>query len=84
MLALRNIREKEADIVYIDPPYQEGQYTRVLAQLAAMPYITENTLILVECAQGETLSEAESIGFTIVREKDYKTNRHLFLRKAAT
>ena len=82
MLALRNIREKEADIVYIDPPYQEGQYMRVLAQLAAMPYITENTLILVECAQGETLAEAESIGFT--REKDYKTNRHLFLRKAAT
>ncbi|MBR4529285.1 MAG: 16S rRNA (guanine(966)-N(2))-methyltransferase RsmD [Lachnospiraceae bacterium] len=84
VLALRNIREKEADIVYIDPPYQEGQYMRVLAQLAAMPYITENTLILVECAQGETLAEAESIGFTIVREKDYKTNRHLFLRKAAT
>lgn len=81
VLALRSIREKEADIVYLDPPYQAGQYLRALSQLAAVPWVTENTLILVECALDEELAGAEDLGFAIVREKNYKTNRHLFLRR---
>ena len=81
VLALRNIREKEADIVYLDPPYEKDQYLRTLHQLKEMPWVTDNTLILVECALDENLDGAGELGFEILREKNYKTNRHLFLKK---
>ncbi|MBR5115723.1 MAG: RsmD family RNA methyltransferase, partial [Lachnospiraceae bacterium] len=81
VLALRNIREKEVDIVYLDPPYDKDQYLRTLNQLKDMPWLTENTLILIECAAGEELKGAEELGFRIMREKNYKTNRHLFLKR---
>ena len=43
--------------------------------------MTDNTLILVECALDENLDGAGELGFEILREKNYKTNRHLFLKK---
>ena len=82
VLALRNIREKEADIVYLDPPYASNLYLRTLGQLSAMPWVTENTLILAECPAEENLDGAEELGFTVFREKNYRNNKHLFLRRS--
>ena len=36
------------DIIFIDPPYHEDLYERTLMQLAAMNYVTANTMIIVE------------------------------------
>ncbi|MCR5674433.1 MAG: 16S rRNA (guanine(966)-N(2))-methyltransferase RsmD [Lachnospiraceae bacterium] len=83
VLALRNIHEKEADIVYLDPPYEAGQYLRTLSQLAAMSWVTDDTLILVECPIHEELEGIGDLGLRIVREKNYKTNRHLFIKRKA-
>ncbi len=79
VLGLRNIREKEADIVFIDPPYHGELYERTLSQLAQMDYVTENTMIIVEAAKDFDMSFAEDYGFEIRRVKDYKTNKHVFL-----
>ena len=79
VLGLRNIREKEADIVFIDPPYHGELYERTLSQLAQMNYVTENTMIIVEAAKDFDMSFAEDYGFEIRRVKDYKTNKHVFL-----
>jgi len=43
--------------------------------------VTEETLIIVETSLESDFSDLEESGFEIVREKDYKTNRHLFIRK---
>ncbi len=82
VVALGNVRESHVDIVYIDPPYQGGLYERTLSALARMPYVDEDTLVLCEAAIKEDLSFLEDIGWTCVREKDYKTNKHLFLRRS--
>ena len=39
------------------------------------------TLIVVEASDRTDFSYLEELGFETVKSKDYKTNRHLFLKK---
>ena len=82
--ALSAIREQEADIIFLDPPYENAQYERVLQALAAQPYVTEYTMIIAEALQSEDFSFADALGFEITREKSYKNNKHVFLRRKST
>jgi len=81
--ALSSVHEKHVDVIFLDPPYGEGQDRRVLAALGSMPYVGEETLIIAEEELRADFSYAEELGFDIVREKKYKTNKHVFLRKKA-
>ena len=84
VLGLRSIKEKEADIIFIDPPYHGELYERTLSQLSEMSYVTANTMIIVEADLNLDFSFAENYGFEVRREKEYKTNKHVFLyRKEA-
>ena len=80
-MALRGIHEKEVDIVYLDPPYEAGLYDRTLAQLQEMPYVTENTFLIAEAPLNMDFDFAETFGFRIIKEKEYKTNKHVFLKR---
>lgn len=73
------IRENHVDIVFLDPPYGEGQDRRVLEALRAMPYIDSETLIIVEEKLDADFSYARELGYSVRREKTYKTNKHVFL-----
>lgn len=84
VLGLRGIREKEVDIIFIDPPYHADLYQRTLSQLSDMSYVTGNTMIIIECALDMDFSFAEEYGFEVRREKNYKTNKHVFLQRKAT
>lgn len=79
--ALGGIREEEADVVFLDPPYNGGLERIVLTVLAGMSYITENTLIVVEASLETDFSWLEELGFFLDRDKRYKTNRHAFIRR---
>ena len=79
VLGLRNIHEEEADIIFVDPPYHGELYERTLSQLAQMSYVTGNTMIIVESAEDMDFSFAEEYGLEVRREKNYKTNKHVFL-----
>ena len=79
--ALRHIHEKQLDIIYVDPPYQGGLSQRILENLADCSFVTENTLIIVETSLDTDFSFVEDIGMKITREKNYKSQRHLFIRR---
>lgn len=79
--AIGNIHEKEADIIYLDPPYESEVQKRALSLLAKAPYVTENTIIIVEAALATDFEYAEEMGLTVTRKKQYKTNMHVFLKK---
>lgn len=81
--ALSFIKEKEVSIIFMDPPYQGEHEKRALALLKDMPYVTEDTLIIVEAALDTDFSYLESYGFRIEKQKKYKTNQHLFIKKIA-
>lgn len=80
--ALGGIFEKEADIIFMDPPYAQGLEKQVLAALTGYRYVTPDTLIIVEADLQNDFSYAETLGYTIIKEKKYKTNKHIFLQKA--
>ena len=79
--ALSGIHEKEADVIFMDPPYGQSYEKGVLEFLGNMPYVTENTLIVVEAMLATDFSYAESFGFFVKKEKCYRTNKHVFLKK---
>ncbi len=79
--ALSMISEKEADIIFIDPPYQAGYEEKVFMMLAKQPYVTENTLLILEAQLHMDMNFLSESGFTVVKEKKYKTNKHVFVRK---
>lgn len=78
---LMSIFEKHVDVIFMDPPYGQEQERRVLEVLRNMKYLSEETLILVEASLETDFSYLTSLGFTLVREKKYKTNKHVFIRK---
>lgn len=80
--ALTGISEKEVDILFMDPPYGQEHERRVLEALRNMRYVTDNTMIIVEAALDTQLDYAGELGFQVYREKKYKTNKHIFIRRA--
>lgn len=82
--ALSNITEKEVDIIFMDPPYEAAYEQKLLCALKDMPYVTENTILILEAALDTDFSYADTLGFTVYKEKKYKTNRHVFIRKEST
>lgn len=79
--ALGSISEREADVIFMDPPYGKEYEKQVLALLAAMPYVTDRTLIVIEASLDTDFSYLEAMGYALQKEKRYKTNKHVFCRK---
>lgn len=80
--ALAGIPEKEADLIFMDPPYRLGMEQDVLTLLAGMRYVTEDTLIVVEASLDTDFSYLPELGFRLIKDKRYKTNRHAFIRRS--
>lgn len=83
--ALDTIRRRNAgecvDIIFLDPPYDCSLEKDVLSVLEHMPYVGENTTVIVEASAGTDFSYVTELGFSIIKEKKYKTNQHIFLRR---
>ncbi len=81
--ALNRLNNHDAfDIVFMDPPYNKLIEKQVLEALASKPYITEDTLIIVEASLETKFDYVDELGYVINKEKTYKTNKHLFIKKA--
>lgn len=78
---LSGIYEKAVDIIFMDPPYDNGHEERVLAVLSGMKYVTEDTITIVEASLQTDMEYAPDYGFEVYKEKKYKNNKHLFLRR---
>ena len=72
---------KPFDIIFADPPYRKGWEGRLLEQLACSPIVTDETLIILESALDPEIDYVDEAVFEISRVKDYKSNRHIFLKK---
>ena len=79
--ALGSIREEAVDIIFLDPPYEDGQERAVLALLKEMRYVTEDTIIVAEAAKETDFSWVTELGYQVTKDKRYKTNKHLFIKR---
>jgi 16S rRNA (guanine966-N2)-methyltransferase len=79
--AVYNIRSNEPfDIVFMDPPYDKGFESPVLAALKNSGILADDALIVAEADIDTDFSFADELGYDIVRVKSYKNNKHVFLR----
>lgn len=46
--------------------------------------MTEDTLVVMEAELNRDFSFAQDYGFEVVREKKYKTNKHVFMKLRKT
>lgn len=79
--ALSMINIKEADIIFMDPPYHAGYENQLFQILTTLPYVTENTLLILEAELDREIDFLEDTDFEVWKEKRYKTNKHIFIRK---
>lgn len=69
------------DIIFMDPPYDQGLEQPVFAALRNSHLLDADTTIILENSRNSDIDWIEDSGFTIERIKTYKTNRHLFLSR---
>lgn len=79
--AIYNIYEKTVDIIYMDPPYSKDIERNMLMLLSNVKYVTEDTILIVEADLQTDMFYAEEYGFEVVKQKKYKSNKHIFLQK---
>ena len=68
------------DVIFMDPPYGREFEKNVMEILADKPFKTD-TLIVIEATYDEDFDYLDTLGFEIIKEKKYKTNKHMFVRK---
>ena len=79
---LRSLEGEPAfDCIFMDPPYGQGLEKAALEYLAFISLADENTTIVIEADLHTDFSYAEDLGYRLERSKEYKTNKHVFLRK---
>ncbi|MBP5184754.1 MAG: 16S rRNA (guanine(966)-N(2))-methyltransferase RsmD [Lachnospiraceae bacterium] len=77
-----SLEKKPFDIIFIDPPYDQQLEEDALRALASSRLVDDDTLIVVEASIDTDFSYLSEIGLDIVRNKEYKTNKHVFIKRA--
>ena len=83
LMALKRLEGKDYcfDTIFMDPPYNHEWERMVLEYLKDSELVHEDTVIIVEASLETDFSYVESLGFYITKNKEYKTNKHVFLQK---
>ncbi|MCM1497622.1 MAG: 16S rRNA (guanine(966)-N(2))-methyltransferase RsmD [Clostridium sp.] len=68
-------------VVFMDPPYGRGMELEILKLPAFYQILEDKALVIVEADLHTSLPENQLEGFRILKEKVYKTNKHIFLEK---
>ena len=68
------------DIIFMDPPYGKDYEYDVLLALSHTDIVDRYTIIVIEEALNVPLDYIDECGFETVKVKNYKTNKHIFIR----
>ncbi len=82
LTALRKLEgEKAFDFIFMDPPYQRQLEREALECLKHSTLADGTTKVIIEASLDTSFGDMNRYGFEVVREKQYKTNQHIFLKK---
>ena len=80
--AVRKLNGQEAfSWIFMDPPYNQELEKMVLSYLSKSELVYEDTVIIVEASLDTEFSYLEQMGFRMIKTKEYKTNKHVFIEK---
>ena len=78
---VRSLRKVDFDIIFMDPPYGNDFEKEILSVLSTKEFVNPDALIIVEASLDTDFSYADELGFTIYKNKEYKSNKHVFMQK---
>ena len=68
------------DIIYADPPYRSGFEEKLAQLIGQSDVVKEDTLVIFESALETPIDFIDEDVYEIEKVKEYKTNKHIFLR----
>lgn len=72
---------KTFDLIFMDPPYRMGWEKKILEYIKDSSLADETSLIIVEASLDTDFSWLSENGYQLVKNKEYKTNKHVFICK---
>ena len=82
--ALKRLEGKyQFDYIFMDPPYRKMLEKQVLEYLSESTILSQDAVVIVESSLDTEFSYVEELGFSVIKEKIYKTNKHIFLEREA-
>lgn len=69
------------DYIFMDPPYNQLLEKQVLQYLSTSNLLSADGLIIVEASLETDFTYVPELGFQIVKQKQYKTNQHIFIER---
>ena len=80
LTALRQLEGKyRFDLIFMDPPYNQNLEPDILQYLSQSSIMKDDALIIVEADEHTDFSFVKELGYSMLKEKIYKTNKHVFL-----
>jgi 16S rRNA (guanine(966)-N(2))-methyltransferase RsmD len=78
-LKVLEAQEKSFDVIFMDPPYNNLLEKQILICLAGSQLVHCDSIIIVEASIETSFDYLQEIGLRIYKEKEYKTNKHVFI-----
>ena len=81
--ALKRLESRKAsfDLIFMDPPYGMDLEKQALWYLKDSLLSDSHTLIVVEASLNTDFSWLSQWGYCMLKSKEYKTNKHVFIKK---
>lgn len=80
--AIRHLKGREHfDYIFMDPPYDCFLEREALIAIREAGILSEDGLIIVEASVNTDFSYLTEYGFTRIKEKHYRTNKHVFIEQ---
>ena len=82
--ALRRMQTSSTEpfsVIFMDPPYHQDLEKQVLLELEKLSLSDEETVFIAEAALDTDLSWIAETGYFVEKQKIYKTNQHIWLRR---
>lgn len=78
--ALKKINGTDTfDFIFMDPPYGLDCEEDILKYLSTSSLLKADSLLIIESALDKEFLYLNKYGYELVKEKKYKTNKHVFL-----
>lgn len=80
LTALKRLEGKyRFDFIFMDPPYNHLLERQMLEYLTGSGLIDKQSTIIIEASLETEFNYLEELGFVLEKNKEYKTNRHVFV-----
>ena len=79
---MQTLYSEPFSVIFMDPPYHQELEKKVLLELEDLRISDMNTLFIAEAALDTDFSWVSGTGYTVLKQKKYKTNQHIWLQRS--